>query len=158
MSPPPLVMGLRATLIGLLLSLDFVHSSFALTRIEDDKGGSLGKYLLMFAAIRDSGERVVIDGSCFSACTLVTVMIPKDRVCITERAALGFHAGWVDDLEGKRVISAEGTQLLYQMYPPMIRKWITRHGGLGANITVMKGRELASLYRACGPEYDVGSQ
>ena len=145
-------------LIGLLLSLVFAHSSYALTRIEDDKGGSLGKYLLMFAAIRDSGERVVIDGSCFSACTLVTAMIPKDRVCVTERAMLGFHAGWVDDKAGNRVISAEGTQLLYQMYPPMVRKWIKHHGGLGPNIIVMKGRELASLYRSCGPEYDVGSQ
>ena len=144
--------------IGLLLSLAFVHSSFALTRIEDDKGGSLGKYLLMFAAIRDSAERVVIDGSCFSACTLVTAMIPKERVCITERAALGFHASWADDQDGNRVISAEGTQLLYQMYPPMVRKWIKHHGGLGPNIIVMKGRELASFYRSCAPEYDVGSQ
>src|SRR6266581_195845 len=145
-------------LIGLLLSLAFVHSSHAVTRIEDDKGGSLGKYLLKFAAIRDSGERVVIDGSCFSACTLVTAMIPKDRVCVTQRAMLGFHAGWVEDQAGNRVISAEGTQLLYQMYPPMIRKWITHHGGLGPKTIVLKGRELASLYRSCGPEYDVGSQ
>ena len=143
-------------LVGLLFLIFLGHSSFALTRIEDDKGGSLGKYLLVFAAIRDSGERVVIDGSCFSACTLVTAMIPKDRVCITERAALGFHAGWADDQAGNRVISAEGTQLLYQMYPPVIRKWIAHHGGLGPNIIVMKGRELASLYRSCGPDYDVG--
>ena len=153
-----IIMKWSSILIGLLLSLAFVHSSYAVTRIENDKGGSLGKYLLMFAAIRDSGERVVIDGSCFSACTLVTAMIPKDRICITEQAMLGFHAGWVDDLEGKRVISAEGTQLLYQMYPPMIRKWISHHGGLGPNIIVMKGRELASFYRSCAPEYDVGSQ
>ena len=148
----------RSILIGLLLSLVFAHSSYALTRIEDDKGGSLGQYLLMFAAIRDSGDRVVIDGSCFSACTLVTAMIPKDRICITERAVLGFHAGWIDDPAGNRVISAEGTQLLYQMYPPIIRRWITRHGGLGSNIIVMKGRELASFYRSCGPDYDVGSK
>src|SRR6266516_3990323 len=142
-------MKLPAILIGLLLSVAFVHSSYALTRIEDDKGGSLGKYLLMFAAIRDSGERVVIDGSCFSACTLVTAIIPKDRVCVTERAMLGFHAGWIDDQAGNRVISVEGTQLLYQMYPPMIRKWINHHGGLGSRIIVMKGRELAAVYRLC---------
>src|SRR6266480_6054858 len=92
-------------LIGLLLSLVFAHSSYALTRIEDDKGGSLGKYLLMFAAIRDSGERVVIDGSCFSACTLVTAIIPKSRICITDRAALGFHASWFDDETGNRIAS-----------------------------------------------------
>jgi hypothetical protein len=145
-------------LIGLLLSLVFAHSSYALTRIENDKGGSLGGYLLMFAAIRDSGERVVIDGSCFSACTLVTAMIPKDRVCITGRAKLGFHASWMDDQAGNRVISVEGTQLLYQMYPPMIQRWIARRGGLGPNIIIMTGRELASIYRTCGSEYDVGSQ
>src|SRR6266487_6640844 len=138
-------------LIGLLLSLVFAHSSYALTRIENDKGGSLGKYLLMFAAIRDSSERVVIDGSCFSACTLVTAMIPKDRVCITDRAMLGFHAGWIDDEEGNRATSVEGTQLLYQMYPPIIRRWITRHGGLGPNMIIMKGRELTRLYRSCSP-------
>ena len=50
----------------------------------------------MFAAIRDSGERVVIDGNCFSACTLVTAIIPKERICVTERAVFGFHAGWTD--------------------------------------------------------------
>src|SRR5947199_5742658 len=104
-------------LVGLLLSLVFVRSAYALTRIEDDKGGSLGKYLLMFAAIRDSGDLVVIDGSCFSACTLVTAMIPKNRVCVTERAMLGFHASWADDSAGNRIVSVEGTQLLYQMYP-----------------------------------------
>ncbi len=153
-----LVMTLFSILVGLLFSLAFAHSSYALTRIEDDKGGSLGKYLLRFAALRDSGDRVVIDGGCFSACTLVTAMIPKERVCITERAALGFHASWADDQDGNRVISAEGTQLLYQMYPPMVRKWIKHHGGLGPNIIVMKGRELASFYRSCAPEYDVRSQ
>jgi hypothetical protein len=151
-------MTLSSILVGLLFSLAFVHSSYALTRIEDDKGGSLGKYLLRFAAIRDSGDRVVIDGSCFSACTLVTAMIPKNRICITERAALGFHASWADDPDGNRVISAEGTQLLYQMYPPMIRKWIAHHGGLGPNIIVMKGRDLEKLYRPCRLEYEVGSQ
>src|SRR6266852_8231180 len=94
--------------IGLLLSITIVHSSYALTRIRDDMGGPLGKYLRMFATIRDSGERVIIDGNCFSACTLVTAMIPEERICITERAALGFHAGWVDDQLGRRTVSSEG--------------------------------------------------
>jgi hypothetical protein len=152
------LMKLSRVAVGLLFLLAFVHSSYAVTRIENDKGGSLGTYLLMFATMRDSGERVVIDGSCFSACTLVTAMIPKERVCITERAALGFHASWADDLDGNRVISSEGTQLLYQMYPTMIRKWIAQHGGLGPNIIVMKGRDLERLYRPCRPEYEVGSQ
>ena len=135
--------------IGLLLSITIVHSSYALTRIRDDMGGPLGKYLRMFATIRDSGERVIIDGNCFSACTLVTAMIPEERICITERAALGFHAGWVDDQLGRRTVSSEGTRLLYQLYPPKIRSWITNHGGLGARTIVLKGRELAAFYPYC---------
>jgi hypothetical protein len=133
--------------IGLLLSIAIVQSSSAATRIGDDMGGPLGKYLLKFTTIRDSGERVIIDGTCFSACTLVTI-IPKERICITERAVLGFHAGWVDQ-KGRRVVSTEGTRLLYQLYPPRIRSWIANHGGLGAQTIVLKGRELAAFYRSC---------
>src|SRR5437868_14673332 len=120
-----------ALIIALLLSGAVVHSSSALTRIRGDMGGPLGRYLRMFAAIRDSGERVIIDGNCFSACTLVTAIVPKERICITPRAALGFHAGWVDVETGRRVVSTEGTRLMYQMYPAAIRSCIGKHGGLG---------------------------
>src|SRR5712692_10191559 len=106
-----------AVFVGLFLSIAVVHSSSATTRISNDMGGSLGKYLLMFTRIRDSGERVIIDGNCFSACTLVTI-IPKERICITERAVLGFHAGWVDENSGKQIISAEFTRALFEQYPP----------------------------------------
>ena len=109
---------LRATLVGLLLSVALAQSSDAMTRIAGDMGGPLGEYLLMFAAIRDSGERVMIDGSCFSACTLVTALIPRDKICITQRAMLGFHAGWFQNKAGERVISATGTGVLLEMYPP----------------------------------------
>jgi hypothetical protein len=143
------LMKLPAILIGLLLSVTFVQSSYAMIRIEDDKGGSLGTYLLTFTAVRDSGERVMIDGTCSSACTLVTALIPRERICITERAMLGFHASWFEEETGNRVISAEGTRLLYEMYPPIIQKWIAHHGGLGSRMIVLKGRDLAAVYRFC---------
>jgi len=142
-------MRLPAILVSLLVSIAFPQSSSALTRIENDMGGSLGEYLLMFAAIRDSGEHVMIDGRCFSACTLVTALIPRERVCITERAMLGFHASWLDDKQGRRLVSTEGTNLLFQMYPRSIRSWITRQGGLGPRTIILKGRELAAFYRYC---------
>ena len=120
-----------------------------MTRIAEDMGGSLGDYLLMFADMRDSGERVMIDGRCFSACTLVTALIPKDKICITERAALGFHAGWFENKAGQRVTSPTGTKVLYEMYPPVIRRWIARQGGLGKYTIVLTGPELAAIYRTC---------
>src|SRR5215831_5602497 len=142
-------MKLRAMLIGLLFLVALVQPSNAARRIAGDMGGPIGEYLLMFAAIRDSGEQVVIDGSCFSACTLVSALIPRDRICITERAMLGFHAGWFENRAGERITSPAGTRALYQMYPPIIRDWIARQGGLGKRTIVLAGRELAAIYQYC---------
>ena len=142
-------MKFRALLVALLLPVAFVKPSHAMTRIAGDMGGPLGEYLLRFAAIRDSGEQVMIDGSCFSACTLVTALIPRDKICITERATLGFHAGWFENNAGERITSPTGTRVLYEMYPPIIRNWIARQGGLGKHTIVLEGRELAAIYRYC---------
>src|SRR5262245_65038288 len=136
-------MKLRWMLFG-LLPLVLVQPSNAITRIAGDMGGPIGDYLLMFAAIRDSGEQVMIDGRCFSACTLVTALVPKDKICITERAMLGFHAGWFETNAGERVPSPTGTLVLYEMYPPIIRNWFARQGGLGGGTVVIVGRDLAT--------------
>ena len=142
------IMTLAAYPLGLFLLLSGVHPAFAVTRIQNDMGGSLGQYLLKFTRIRDSGDRIIIDGNCFSACTLVT-MIPKERICVTQRAVLGFHAGWIDDQTGTRPTSAEGTSTLFELYPPTIRNWITKHGGLTPRMMLLKGRELRSFYSLC---------
>ena len=40
-------------------------------RILASPGGEVGPFLELFERVRASGERVVIDGPCLSACTLV---------------------------------------------------------------------------------------
>jgi hypothetical protein len=65
-------------------------------RIRNDYGGFLHKYKLKYAAIRDRGERVIIDGVCNSACTLVLGIVPLNRICVTPRASLGFHTAYFD--------------------------------------------------------------
>src|SRR5262249_2644461 len=109
----------------------------------------IGPYLQQFAMIRDSGSRVIIDGSCLSACTLVLGTVPKDRICVTSRASLGFHAAWNPGRDGRTVYSDEGTQLLWQIYPTQIRNWIRRKGGLTPRMIYLRGRELASMYSTC---------
>jgi hypothetical protein len=52
-------------------------------RIRNDYGGFIHKYKLKYAAIRDRGERVIIDGVCNSACTLVLGIVPLNRICVT---------------------------------------------------------------------------
>jgi hypothetical protein len=57
--------------------------------IANDNGGLLLNYYERYQAYVASGATFRIDGRCRSACTLVLAW--ADRVCVTERAALGFH-------------------------------------------------------------------
>ncbi len=52
-------------------------------RIRKDYGGFIDQYKLKYAAIRDRGDRVIIDGVCNSACTLVLGIVPLNRICVT---------------------------------------------------------------------------
>src|SRR5262249_35271411 len=128
----------RALGMGLILSFFLSNSTTAMLRIENDVGGSMGEYLLWFAKVRDSGEEIMIDGNCYSACTLFTALVPKTKVCITPRARLGFHATWYENKKGERFISQAATQVLYEMYPPIIKKWIAKNGGLGSQMRILQ--------------------
>ena len=75
-----------------ILALFAVLPVRADVRILSSPGGAVDAYLAAFARVRQSGERVVIDGPCLSACTLVLSTIPRNRICVTRRAVLGFHA------------------------------------------------------------------
>lgn len=118
-------------------------------RIRNDHGGLISDHMRDLARMRDSGEPVVIDGACYSACTLVLGMIPHERLCVTRRARLGFHAAWAYAPDGRVVPSHSGTQSLMEVYPPTIRRWISRQGGLSSKMIFLSGRDLTSMYRAC---------
>ena len=131
-------------------TLVFTTAAFADVRVTRDLGGEVTRYIHKFETIRDSGERLIIDGQCLSACTLFTAIVPRDQVCVTRRAVLGFHAATVYDSARRTLVpTRKGTSLVVQLYPPEIREWIARHGGLTPTIIMMRGRELAALYKPC---------
>jgi len=138
-----------AVLLGVLVAGISLSSASAAVRIVSDYGGQIGPYLEQFAAIRSSGERVIIDGPCLSACTMILGLIPRDRICVTRPARLGFHAAWNPGDAGEPIVSAGGTQLLMEIYPQNVRQWISRRGGLTQRMLFLAGRELASMYRTC---------
>jgi hypothetical protein len=143
-------MRVRATLIGAaILSIIAITDASATMRISDDIGGRIGAYVDQYSQVRNSGERVVIDGACLSACTLVLGIVPRNRICVTRRATLGFHAAWMPGPNGKPVPSAVGTQALWDMYPSHVRQWINSRGGLSAKMMFLRGRELMSMYPEC---------
>lgn len=142
--------GLRTFLAGAMLLACGVTSASAAMLISEDRGGQIGAYLQTFTNVRDTGERVVIDGNCLSACTILLGVVPRDRICATPRARLGFHAAWMPDESGRPVTSPLGTQALWNIYPPHVRRLINRHGGLTRKMIYIEGRELAQLVPTCG--------
>jgi hypothetical protein len=126
-----------------------VTSASASMRIVEDHGGQIGKYLQVFAMVRSTGERVVVDGDCLSACTLVLGLIPHDHICVTPRARFGFHAAWMPDLDGRPITSTGGTQALWNFYPVSVRRWINQHGGLSRRMIYLEGRSLDGIVATC---------
>jgi hypothetical protein len=124
----------------LLLVLPAATPAHAVLRITSDHGGYLSEYKAKYERIRDRHERVIIDGICNSACTLVFGIVPLSRVCVTPRASLGFHEAYYDKAFtfGIKVTSAEGTSDLMSYYPQPVKDWIRRNGGLTTEIKQIK--------------------
>lgn len=140
---------MQRMMLAVVLLLVALQPAFAEVRILASPGGDVVQYLKVFAVLRQSGERIVIDGPCFSACTLVLSTIPRERICVTRRAILGFHAARLIDREGRDYPAAEATELMASTYPAAVRAWIDRHGGLTHKPIFLRGRELSGLYRRC---------
>jgi hypothetical protein len=132
-----------------LMALGWVVSASATVRIHSDLGGRIDQYLNRYNQIRLSGQRVVVDGTCNSACTLLLGSVPRERICFTEQASLGFHAAWQFDDSGRPVASPSWTRVLWRNYPRPIRTWIIRHGGLTPHMIFLRGEALTALYPRC---------
>jgi hypothetical protein len=153
---------MRALAIALLFAVTALSVAGTATpahadvRITRDLGGLVDAYKAKYARIRSKGERVVIDGACNSACTLLLGIVPLNRVCVTPRASLGFHQAYFDKrwTAGVRVTSISGTAELMSVYPASVKSWIARHGGLTPQMKHLKnGAELWAIVDPCADEF-----
>src|SRR5262245_48370419 len=126
-----------------------IASARAEVRILSSPGGQVGPFIELFDKVRQSGERVVIDGPCLSACTLVLMTVPRERICVTRRAVLGFHAARSIDRRGRVYAEPEASRAVQEAYPAPIRDWIARRGGLTSRMLLLRGRELTAIYPSC---------
>jgi hypothetical protein len=127
-------------------------------RINDDAGGLIDTYVQRFSRIRDSGARIMVDGQCLSACTLVLAFVPRERICVTPNAVFGFHSAWSYDAQGGEALDQKATQSLWDMYPERIRQWIRANGGLHQRMIYLRGRQLAAFYPICSPGLERGGE
>src|SRR4030088_3568235 len=138
-----LVTGLLAA--GLLLA--GIGARQAELRIADDRGGRIGSYVDRYQDLRSSGENVIIDGLCASACTIVLGAVAHDKICVTSNANLGFHAAWDFGANGRAVTNPEATQMLYSMYPSEVKRWIAKRGYSTPRTIFRRGKQLMNRYR-----------
>ena len=142
--------------VCLIVALLWCGPAFADLRITRDFGGYVEEYKAKYAKIRDRKERVIVDGICNSACTLMLGIVPLNRICVTPRASLGFHAAYYDTAYtfGTKVTSYAGTADLMSYYPASVKDWIKRKGGLTPEMKRVKnGPDLWAMIDPCPDEF-----
>src|SRR3954466_5095397 len=111
---------MRLTPVALvLLSVLVAAPARSDLHITRDYGGYVEEYKAKYWRVRGRQERVIIDGVCNSACTLVFGIVPMNKICVTPRASLGFHQAYYDKAFtfGIKITTAEGTTDLMAYSP-----------------------------------------
>jgi hypothetical protein len=91
-----------------------------------EPGGNIADHFRRFLNIRAHGLDVEIQQECYSACTLVTNIFPKDKLCFGPRASLNFHKA----SDGNGSVSMWDTERMFSLYPADIQAWIDARGGI----------------------------
>jgi len=151
----PSAIRLLALALALLLQSFGTSPGNAEITIRDDFGGTLKNYDTKYRAIAERNEKVIIDGDCASACTIILGIVPRANVCVTARARLGFHL-WeypLTEFMGKKIMvpfpEYRQTELNYLYYDTKVRGWIARHGSQTTEPAWMEGADLAGIYPTC---------
>ena len=72
--------------------------------IVSDRGGEIVQYVVEFTALERSGARVIIDGPCDSACTLILGIIPSARLSPRGRASDSMPLGALTSMDDKLTV------------------------------------------------------
>jgi hypothetical protein len=140
-------------LAAVALAFLSVSPALATVHITNDMGGKILKYERFYNDVRYSEQLVIIDGPCFSACSLVAARVPSNRVCITPRAVLGFHSAWYLDRHKRPTYSREATREMWNQFPSRVRQLVRANGWDGVSehpdmVRIGYG-QLLSLYKEC---------
>lgn len=129
---------LRLSALAILCGLAGVASAETID-VFDNHGGSVVAYDAHWAELAAQGVNVRIIGPCQSACTVLLGHIPRERICVMPRASFGFHQAHLPS----------ATAILWNAYPPDIRAWITRHGGLTPQFIWMHAPDIFAHFHRC---------
>lgn len=139
------------TIIAATIALAISATTSPALTITNDEGGWVPPYMKKFKAVAKRGERVVIDGPCISACTLVLHYVPTNRICVTSRAVLGVHR-FSFDYDGRYPDQVQ-TRKVIRGYPQALQAWIAQRGGYDAmpsnRFWSVQGSDLTRMLKPC---------
>lgn len=99
--------------------------------ISNSPGGGITDFRLEGFFLLHEKIPIIVDGPCFSACTLLLDVAHKN-VCLTTRAILGFHQARLIDKDGKTTLFA---MLNYET--PGLNEYFISRGGLPASTDML---------------------
>ncbi len=122
--------------------------------INADGGGDVVKYTQEYDRIYAAKQRIVVNGGCYSSCTMV---LGYPNSCLGPNAVLGFHPAYTQNLWAfglfSYTISKEGTVVMRRYYPSDALAVIDKHHGLDDNggwwrpaIRTIPAKEFPSRY------------
>jgi hypothetical protein len=152
---------LKLALAGVLM-LCAMTPAPAKTVITEGNGGKIVDFVKKYSDMRDSGEKVVIDGPCISSCTLLLGLLRPENYCATDRAVLGFHsASLKTERQGEKPVythAPEMSVLMFDLYPGKVRELLNRRGWNGQDYSIahpeiiwVNGKSLSLIVRRCTP-------
>lgn len=108
--------------------------------LRDSPGGNMNDFISTYSTYKKSQTIVIVDGYCYSACTLV---LSLPRACATDRAVFGFHRPWWQySGQTKRYYYSTLREAMLRAYPTHVRKAIALRGGLRKKMFYIKGTDL----------------
>jgi hypothetical protein len=114
-----------------------------------DNGGLFDQYKERWSEIGMKDDQVEVLDHCASGCTMITMYIPKDRLCFGPNAYLAFHMAGTLERPNMEI-----TKWMVSHYPKDIRIWLEA-GGAPEKMTVqdvwkLPASELWKMgYRKC---------
>lgn len=135
---------MKRILAGLVVLFGMTIPAPAALLIKDNPGGIVQEFLELRDKADKDGELVIIQGLCLSSCT---VFLSAKLYCVDRNSVLGFHAAYY---ERPGDYAKETTQMLLSLYPPKVRDWINKHGGMGADLILLHGEDMRAAVNVCG--------
>ena len=112
--------------------------------VQGDMGGEAGEREAAWRALAKRADITVrINGACVSACAYVLGIMPKERVCVTPRAAFGFHMATDEDGDPDPKFTRE---IYARILPAPVQTWLAQQRPLGVDrITWLRAEEVVRI-------------